>query len=51
LKLRLSPPLSLRRSQMNYPANIQAAEARVAAEKGDVSGYGASSNGSSQAGR
>jgi len=39
------------RDWMNYPANIQAAEARVAAEKGDVSGYGASSNGSSQAGR
>ena len=38
------------RDWMNYPANIQAAEARVAAEKGDASGYGTSSNGSSQAG-
>jgi hypothetical protein len=36
---------------MHYPENIQAAEARVAAEKGDTSGYGASSNGTSQAGQ
>jgi len=39
---------------MHYPENIQAAEARIGAEKGaaqaDVSGYGASSNGTSQAG-
>jgi hypothetical protein len=36
---------------LHYPENIQAAEARVAAEKGDTSGYGASANGSSQAGQ
>lgn len=36
---------------MHYPQNIQAAEARVAAEKGDASGYGAGSNGTSQAGQ
>lgn len=40
---------------MHYPENIQAAEARVATEKGaaqaDNSGYGASSNGTSQAGQ
>jgi Domain of unknown function (DUF4148) len=35
---------------VDYPENIQAAEARVAAEKGEASGYGVSSNGSSQAG-
>jgi hypothetical protein len=34
---------------MHYPQNIQAAEARVAAAKGDTSGYGAGSNGTSQA--
>jgi hypothetical protein len=38
----------------DYPANIQAAEARVAAQnagaQGDVSGYGANANGSSQVG-
>jgi hypothetical protein len=36
----------------DYPANIQAAEARVAAEKAaaQTSGYGSSANGSSQAG-
>jgi hypothetical protein len=39
------------RDWANYPENIQAAEAHVAAEKGDASGYGASSNGSSQAGQ
>ncbi|MGF6534353.1 MULTISPECIES: DUF4148 domain-containing protein [Paraburkholderia] len=38
------------RDWMNYPENIQAAEARVAAEKADASGYGVGSNGSSQAG-
>ena len=32
----------------DYPANIQAAEARVAAQNG--SGYGSATNGSSQAG-
>ena len=37
---------------MNYPANIQAAEARVAAEDaGKASGYGSSMSGSSQAGQ
>ncbi|SDG60843.1 DUF4148 domain-containing protein [Paraburkholderia phenazinium] len=36
---------------IHYPENIQAAEARVAAEKGDASGYGAGSNGTSQAGQ
>jgi hypothetical protein len=39
---------------MHYPENIQAAEARVAAEKAggqaDNGGYGAGSNGTSQAG-
>jgi len=39
----------------DYPANIQAAEARVAAQKGvaqaDATGYGPSENGSSQVGR
>jgi hypothetical protein len=36
---------------MHYPENIQAAEARVAAEKQtNASSYGAGSNGSSQAG-
>ena len=39
------------RDWANYPENIQAAEAHVGAEKGDASGYGASSNGSSQAGQ
>lgn len=36
----------------DYPANIQAAEARVAAQKnaGQTSGYGSATNGSSQAG-
>ena len=38
----------------NYPADIQAAEARVAAQnamaRGDTSGYGSSAKGSSQAG-
>jgi hypothetical protein len=40
---------------MHYPENIQAAEARVAAEKGaaqaEATSYGAGSNGSSQAGQ
>ncbi|MCX4165211.1 MULTISPECIES: DUF4148 domain-containing protein [Paraburkholderia] len=37
---------------MNYPANIQAAEARVAAEDASkASGYGPSTSGSSQAGQ
>lgn len=36
---------------MHYPDNIRAAEARVAAEKGDTSGYGEGSNGTSQAGQ
>jgi hypothetical protein len=36
---------------MHYPENIQAAEARVAAEKQvNATGYGSGSNGSSQAG-
>jgi hypothetical protein len=36
---------------MHYPENIQAAEARIAAEKqGNASAYGSGSNGSSQAG-
>jgi hypothetical protein len=38
---------------MHYPDNIQAAEARVAAEqtaKAETTGYGSGSNGSSQAG-
>ncbi|SDH56265.1 DUF4148 domain-containing protein [Paraburkholderia phenazinium] len=39
----------------DYPADIQAAEARVAAEKAtaqaDTTGYGASANGSTQAGQ
>ena len=39
------------RDWLNYPQNIQAAEARVAAEKASATGYGASSNGSSQAGQ
>ena len=36
----------------DYPSNIQAAEARVAAQKSaaQTSGYGSASNGSSQAG-
>lgn len=34
----------------DYPANIQAAEARVAAQNAQTSGYGSSTNGSSQAG-
>jgi hypothetical protein len=36
----------------DYPANIQAAEARVAAQNGkaQTSGYGSATNGSSQAG-
>ncbi|MFM0731714.1 DUF4148 domain-containing protein [Paraburkholderia sediminicola] len=36
----------------DYPANIQAAEARVAAQNGagQASGYGSATNGSSQAG-
>ncbi|MFM0066928.1 DUF4148 domain-containing protein [Paraburkholderia aspalathi] len=36
----------------DYPANIQAAEARVAAQNGvaQASGYGTATNGSSQAG-
>ncbi|MFM0226274.1 DUF4148 domain-containing protein [Paraburkholderia dipogonis] len=36
----------------DYPANIQAAEARVAAQKSaaQTSGYGSATNGSSQAG-
>ena len=36
----------------DYPANIQAAEARVAAQNGNVqtSGYGSATKGSSQAG-
>lgn len=38
------------RDWVDYPANIQAAEARVAAEKANGTGYGDSSNGSSQAG-
>jgi hypothetical protein len=37
---------------MHYPENIQAAEARVAAEKqANASAYGSGSNGSSQAGK
>jgi hypothetical protein len=40
---------------IHYPDNIQAAEARVAADKGaaqaDATGYGSGSNGSSQAGQ
>ncbi|WP_144156735.1 DUF4148 domain-containing protein [Paraburkholderia sp. BCC1885] len=35
----------------HYPANIQAAEARIAAEKGASASYGSGSNGSSQAGQ
>lgn len=36
---------------MHYPENIQAAEARIAAEKQvNATGYGSGSNGSSQAG-
>jgi len=36
----------------HYPANIQAAEARIAADnKADATAYGSSSNGSSQAGQ
>jgi hypothetical protein len=34
-----------------YPAQIQAAEARVAAQNGAASGYGGAANGSSQSGR
>jgi hypothetical protein len=34
----------------NYPADIQAAEARIANQR-DTTGYGSSTNGSSQAGR
>lgn len=34
----------------DYPANIQAAEARVAAQNAQTSGYGSATNGSSQAG-
>ncbi|WP_296649708.1 DUF4148 domain-containing protein [Paraburkholderia sp.] len=34
-----------------YPADIQAAEAKVAAENGATSGYGGAVNGSSDAGR
>jgi hypothetical protein len=37
---------------IHYPENIQAAEARVAAEKqANASGYGSDTNGSSQAGK
>jgi hypothetical protein len=40
---------------IHYPDNIQAAEARVAAQKGagqaEATSYGSGSNGSSQAGR
>jgi Domain of unknown function (DUF4148) len=37
---------------IHYPENIQAAEARVAAEKQtDATAYGSGSNGSSQAGK
>jgi hypothetical protein len=36
-------------SDTTYPADIQAAEARVAAQQ-DATGYGSSANGSSQAG-
>jgi hypothetical protein len=35
----------------NYPADIQAAEARVAAQNGATSGYGGVVSGSSDAGR
>jgi len=35
----------------NYPASIQAAEAKVAAQNGAASGYGGVTNGSSDAGR
>lgn len=40
-------------SDYDYPANIQAAEARVAAQNAGVqsSGYGSATNGSSQAGK
>ena len=41
-------PLS---DRQNYPNNIQAAEARVHAEDANASGYGAQTNGTSQAGR
>jgi hypothetical protein len=34
----------------NYPADLQAAEARVAAQNGNTTGYGSSANGSTQAG-
>jgi hypothetical protein len=34
----------------DYPANLQAAEARVAAQNAQASGYGSATNGSSQAG-
>ncbi len=34
----------------DYPANLQAAEARVAAQTAQTSGYGSATNGSSQAG-
>ncbi|WP_144110353.1 DUF4148 domain-containing protein [Paraburkholderia sp. BCC1886] len=39
-------------NDVDYPANIQAAEARVAAQNGNAqnSGYGSATNGSSQAG-
>jgi hypothetical protein len=35
----------------SYPADIQAAEAKVAAQNGAASGYGSGMNGSSEAGR
>jgi Domain of unknown function (DUF4148) len=41
-------PLS---DRQNYPNNILAAEARVHAEDANASGYGAQTNGTSQAGR
>ncbi|EUC13950.1 DUF4148 domain-containing protein [Paraburkholderia hospita] len=34
----------------DYPQNIQAAEAKVAAQNGDASGYGSAAKGSNQSG-
>jgi hypothetical protein len=39
------------RNDATYPAEIQAAEAKVAAQNGAASGYGGVVNGSSEAGR
>ncbi|ALL69946.1 Protein of unknown function (DUF4148) (plasmid) [Paraburkholderia caribensis MBA4] len=35
----------------DYPQNIQAAQAKVAAQNGDASGYGSAAKGSNQSGR